>query len=122
MSFIYHKLPFIIELILNGIFILVYSFVRSKNVPTFLTPEMIEAVMGIASYSVPFTLILVSFLNFKASANFEDFFRKYVFSIIVIIPLLISKDDLLFCYWLSIVHLFSSSLSIYERNPKIKER
>ncbi len=87
MNFIYHKLPFIVELILNGIFILVYSFVRSKSVPAYLSPEMVDGIIGLAPYSVPFTLIFVSFLNYKASVNFEDFFRKYIFYIIVIIQL-----------------------------------
>lgn len=49
------------------------------------------------------------------SHSIEDFFRRYIFSLIIFVPVLITLGDIEFTYWLSAVHLFSTVISIYEK-------
>ena len=67
---------------------------------------------------VPFVIVLSIISNFILSDSVEDFFRKYIFSIIVIIPMVLTHDKE-FCYWLSSAHLLSTLLTLYESDiPK----
>ncbi len=70
------------------------------------------------AFFVPLVLFLVVIVNYMNSHGFEEFLRKYVFSIIVFVPLLITWGDLEFPFWLSSAHLLSSVLSLYDDNEE----
>jgi len=57
--------------------------------------------------------------NFLRSDGFEDFIRKYVFSLIIFVPVIITFGDQEFVYWLSAVHLFSTIISLYEKSTPV---
>lgn len=116
MNKLYHKLPFVLELFVNGSFIFLYSFYNANKMTTaFINPELIESTLNLFKYIAPFVIILTIISYLMQSKDLEAFFRKYVFSFICIIPMLITYGDLQFTFWLAAVHLFSSVLSLYER-------
>jgi trk system potassium uptake protein TrkH len=60
-------------------------------------------------------VVLISVVSFYfRSNNYDEFIRKYIFSLICVLPMFITYGDLQFAFWLSAVHLFSSVLSLYE--------
>lgn len=114
----YQKLPFLLELFINGAFIFLYAFHKSEKLKTnLLSNETIEAFLQGMAYAAPLFILISIYSFFKRSANMDEFFRKYVFSLIVFFPLLITYGDVQFAFWLSAVHLFSSALSLYEVRP-----
>lgn len=112
---LYQKLPFLMELFVNGTFIFLYSFYHNNKMgKNNVSPELIESILNSFALVAP---ILVSFsiISFyRKSDDMDDFFRKYVFSLIVFVPMLITYGDVQFAFWLSAVHLFSSVLSLYD--------
>jgi trk system potassium uptake protein TrkH len=63
------------------------------------------------------TILFISLLtHFLKSQGIEEFIRKYIFSLIIFVPILITLGDIEFVYWLSAVHLFSTIISIYEKS------
>jgi trk system potassium uptake protein TrkH len=117
MNRLYQKLPFFMELVFNGLFILMYSLYFTKQISiTFISKELIEQILQIMSYFVP-VFVFISILSFyKLSRGLDEFFRKYVFSLIVFVPMLMTIGDKQFTFWLGAVHLFSSMLSLYDTN------
>ena len=114
----HQKLPFLLELFFNGAFIFLYAFYRSDRLkaPIF-SSETVEAILQGMAYLAPGFILFSIISFFKRSDSLDEFFRKYVFSIIVFFPLLITYGDVQFAFWLSAVHLFSSALSLYEVKP-----
>ena len=112
---LYQKLPFLLELFVNGFFIFLYSFYSNNKIESnFVSPQLIEGVLSILAHTAP-VLVLLSIISFYIkSDDIDDFFRKYVFSIIVFIPMIITYGDVQFTFWLTAVHLFSSVLSLYD--------
>lgn len=114
----YQKLPFLLELFFNGAFIFLYAFYRSNKLKaSFLPPETVDALLQGMAYFSPLFILLSILSFFRRSEGMDEFFRKYIFSVIVFIPLLITYGDTQFAFWLSAVHLFSSALSLYELKP-----
>lgn len=115
MNRIYQKLPFVLELFVNGSFILLYSFYFANKIETNLvSTDLIKSALQVFAYIAPI-FVLISILTFYFSSKGpDDFVRKYIFSIIVFIPLLITYGDIQFAFWLSAVHLFSTILSLYD--------
>lgn len=115
MSTIYQKIPFFLELFFNGIFILLYSLQKSEaNILKFVPSGIFNSVIQFAAYCVPIVIFTTMVLNYLNIKNIDEFIRKYVFSFIVFVPLLITYGDLEFSFWLAAVHLFSSILSLYD--------
>ncbi len=112
---LYQKLPFLLELFFNGFFIFLYSFYNNNKIETNLvSPQLIESTLSTLTFLAP-VLVLLSIISFYIkSEDVDDFFRKYVFSIIVFIPMLVTYGDTEFTFWLAAVHLFSSVLSLYD--------
>jgi len=118
MHFFYHKLPFLLELFFNGLFILLFSITKSKFDLPFLSVAHVEKLTIIFAELVPYVILTVIALTFLLHKNIEEMFRRQVFSLIVIFPLFLVQGDLQFIYWLSTVHLFSSALNVFDQNKK----
>lgn len=115
MNYVLGRLPLLLELGLNGFFVLVYTFQKSKKFPELLERLPMDLLLASAFWVIPFVLFITLASNFLKSEGVEDFLRRYVFSLIIFIPMIITWGDLEFLYWLSAVHLFSSVISIYEK-------
>ena len=114
MNRIYQKIPLIAELFINGIFIVVYSLDLVGKMPATIPSGYVDVFYQLFQGIVPFVIVMSILTNFFLCESLEEFFRKYVFSIIVLIPLVITHGDIEFCYWLSSAHLLSSLLTLYE--------
>lgn len=115
MNRLYQKIPFLLELFFNGLFLFLYSFAHTEslNFP-FVNPEFLNKVMGFLMYLAPIVVFLSVVSNFIESKSFDVFFRRHAFSIIIFIAMAISFRDIDFIFWLSAVHLLSSVISLYE--------
>jgi trk system potassium uptake protein TrkH len=114
MNKLYHKFPFIIELFFNGIFIALFSLDRTGGYEKIISPSLLSTLTSIFAKFVPIVILLVMIMNYLLNRDLADFFRKQVFSIIVFIPLLMLRNDFQFIYWLATVHLFSSTLAVFD--------
>ncbi len=120
MNYFMGRLPLLLELFVNGFFVLIYTFRKSKQVPTFIGQLPMEDILSHSLWVVPLVLFITLASNFLKSEGFEDFIRKYIFSLIIFVPMLITWGDIEFLYWLSAVHLFSTVISFYEKKEKPK--
>jgi len=115
MNYFMGRIPLMLEIIINGFFVLVYTFQKSGKLTHILAKLPMNLIVAHAIWAVPLVLFVSLASNFLKSEGFEDFFRRYVFSLIIFIPLLITWGDIEFVYWLSAVHLFSTVISFYEK-------
>lgn len=117
------RIPFLLELFFNGSFIFLFSLKIAGRLPAFISADWLEQALNIGAHLAPFFIIGQTINYFFKSENVEDFLRKYVFSIIVVVPLLITWGDLDFAYWLSSAHLLASVMALYEgdEEPNIFE-
>jgi len=113
------RLPFLLEIVINGFFVLLYTFKKSKQVPELLGKLPLDLIFQYAIWVVPVVLFISLIANFLKSEGFEDFIRRFIFSLIIFVPVLITWGDIEFVYWLSAVHLFSTIISLYEK-PDVK--
>ena len=104
-----------LEIFINGFFVLVYTFQKANQVPELLKKLPMEAILTHAVWVIPMVLFVSLVSNFLKSDGFEDFFRRYIFSLIIFVPVIITFGDVEFVYWLSAVHLFSTIISLYEK-------
>lgn len=121
MSQILQKIPFLIELVFNGCFIILYSLKNTGRITTNDFPA-IDILLDIGMWFVPFVLFLSVVANYLSLSNFEEFLRKHTFSLIVFVPILITWGDVELTFWLSLVHLLSSTLALYEGGPEVIEK
>lgn len=105
---------YFLELLLNGAFVVIYTLVKNKKLPEALKFIPAEYYTQWAVWLAPFLVLLTMVIHFRRSESVEDFIRKYVFSLIILIPMLITLGDPEFSYWLSMVHLFSTIISLNE--------
>lgn len=70
------------------------------------------------TWVAPLIIFLSLIANFLKSEGLEDFIRRYIFSLIIFVPVMITWGDLEFIYWLSAVHLFSTIISFYEKKEQ----
>ena len=104
-----------LEFFINGLFILVYTLQKANQAPELLAKIPMNMILTNVVWVVPLVLFISLASNFLKSEGFEDFFRRYIFSLIIFIPLIITWGDIEFIYWLSAVHLFSTFISFYEK-------
>lgn len=109
-----YRLAFIVELIINGTFVVLYTALRWWKLPFGLTQGVVNSVLNVGVYIVPFVLAFVVIANYLNSGDLEHFIRKHVFSLMVVIPLFISMGDIEFTLLLCAAHLISSILSLYD--------
>ena len=108
------KIPFLLEFFFNGIFICLYSLRSIQKLPSAWGIDAVNNVILYMAYAVPAVLMINVVANFSASKGLEDFLRRYIFSIVVFVPMLITWGDIEFAFWLSSVHLLSSVLALYD--------
>jgi len=119
MTLFLYKVPFLLELFYNGTFILLYSMRSIKKLPSQWDPAIVDQVIRFGAWGIPFVIFLGIFSVFHQTKSLNEFFRKHIFSLIVLIPLVMTWGDLEFAFWLSSAHLLSSVLSLYDSDaPK----
>ena len=114
MGVLYHRLPILLELFFNGSFIVLYTMgEKTKVLPAFVSREvLVTSTTWMAQGAVPFVLGVIGIYHLLFLRSIENFIRNHVFTIIVLIPLIITFGDIKFAYWLAIVHLFSTILTV----------
>lgn len=115
MNYFMGRIPLLLEIFVNGFFVVVYTLQKSNRFPHILAKLPMDLILAHAIWVVPLILFITLASNFLKSDGFEDFFRRYVFSLIIFVPLIITWGDIEFIYWLSAVHLFSTVISFYEK-------
>lgn len=121
MNYFMGRLPLLLEIVINGFFVLTYTLQKANQVPSFLKQLPLELIFKNFTWIVPIILFLSLMANFLKSSGFEDFIRRYVFSLIIFVPVVITFGDIEFVYWLSAVHLFSTVISFYEKAEQSKQ-
>ena len=104
-----------LEIVINGFFVLIYTLRKAKQAPELLAKLPMEQIFQYAPMVVPAILFMSLVAHFLKSEGVEDFIRRYVFSLIIFVPVIITLGDIEFVYWLSAVHLFSTIISVYEK-------
>lgn len=120
MLVIFQRISLFLELFVNGSFILFSILLSSQMVPGFLPEALVSSWVNLGTFFVPVVLSLVIVFHFLSSIDIEDFLRRYVFSLVVLIPLLITWGDHDFAFWLSSAHLLSSLLAFYDERKEVK--
>jgi trk system potassium uptake protein TrkH len=115
MNYFLGRLPLLLELIINGVFVIIYTCQKSNRFPELLAKLPMDLVLAHAVWVLPLVLFITLTSNFLKSDGIEDFIRKYIFSVIIFVPMMITWGDLEFIYWLGAVHLFSTLISFYEK-------
>jgi trk system potassium uptake protein TrkH len=109
------RIPLMLEIFINGVFVLIYTFQKSNKFPELLAKLPMGVITSNIIWLAPLVLFVSLLSHFLKSGGFEEFFRRYVFSLIIFVPMVITWGDIEFVYWLSAVHLFSSIISLYEK-------
>ena len=122
MQQIIHRIPFLVELFFNGSFILLYSLKNTGKIPAAWSMEHVDMALELGTWFIPVVIFFSLIVNYLNSIDFEEFLRKYVFSLVVFIPLVITWGDVEFAFWLTSAHLLSSVLSLYDIDPRRKKQ
>ena len=112
MRYLLDKIPFLLELFVNGNFILLYSLKVMGRIGN--NAALVDKGISVLVVIVPLVLFIQLIVNFLKSQDFQDFFRRHIFSIIIFVPQLIVWGDAQFTFWLCSAHLLSSILSLYD--------
>ena len=109
-------MPYMLELLVNGAFAALYTLTKASRLPPFLRdlPSNLLDPWGV--WLAPLFVFITLLAHFRQSLGLEDFIRKYVFSVIIFIPMLMTFGDAEFTYWLTVVHLFSTVISLNEKS------
>ena len=107
-------MPYSIELAINGLFVLYISLSRAENLPQFVGGLNSSVVYQLFTYIAPLCVLITTLFHFKRSAGIDEFIRKYIFSFVIFVPMVITYGDVEFLYWLTVVHLFSTFISLYD--------
>ena len=94
MQSILQKLPFLLELFFNGTFILLYSLKTAKKIPENWNIEYINKFLELGTTFIPIILFFAVLVNYLNSKSFEDYLRKYIFSFVIFIPMVVTWGDL----------------------------
>lgn len=116
------RIPLMLEIIINGFFVLAYTLKKSRQASDLLEKLPMDLILSNALWVVPLVLFITLTSNFLKSDSFEDFIRRYIFSLIIFVPIIITWGDIEFVYWLSAVHLFSTTISLYEQDSHPTEK
>ena len=83
MNYLMGRLPLLLEIVINGFFVLIYTFQKAKQAPELLSKLPMPLILEHAVWVVPLVLFLSLTANFLKSDGYEDFIRRYVFSLII---------------------------------------
>ncbi len=121
MSPVLKKIPFLLELFVNGSFILLFSMQKLGKLPFGLTEAAADLWLERLAPLIPIVIMAVVVASYLDLKSLENFFRRYIFSLVVLIPAFITWGDTQFAFWLSSAHLLSSILSLYDEDPRKKK-
>ena len=88
-----------VELFINGSFIGFYALSSTGKLPPSWNSDLVYFVLEMGAFIVPFVIFFNVVINYLNSKGFDDFIRKYVFSLIVFIPMVITWGDIEFSFW-----------------------
>lgn len=108
------KLPYLVELLINGSFVALYTLNRAGKLPPSVQSIHPELLSGWAVWAAPIFVLFTLVTHYRLSEDIEEFFRKYIFSVVIFIPMILTLGDAEFTYWLTVVHLFSTVISFSE--------
>lgn len=119
MNYLTGRMPVLLEIFINGFFVLIYTLKKTGRIHLVMDKLPVDQIFEHSIWVVPLVLFISLASNFLRSDGFEDFIRKYVFSLIIFVPVVITFGDQEFVYWLSAVHLFSTIISLYEKSTPV---
>ena len=122
MKQLWARAPYILELVGNGAFVALFTLTKSNKLPKFFEGIPAEYLSLWAVWLAPILVAFTILAHYRRSDGLEDFVRKYVFSLIIFIPMLLTFGDGEFTYWLTVVHLFSTIISLNERESSQSSR
>lgn len=93
-----------------------------EKLPLFFSETLYQQLISVATWIVPGIIFINVAVNYAKSKFLDEFIRKYVFSILVLIPLIITFGDQEFCWWLSSAHLLMSVLALYDEDESGRKR
>lgn len=120
MKTVYHKVTFFLELIISGLFIILYyllTFTPFSDLWELIDKSSVNTLANFLCFLVPFTVTLSFITQWNYYGTIENLLRRGTFTIIILIPLYIVWGDWQFTFWLSCVHLLSTFITVYEREP-----
>ena len=88
MNYLIGRLPLLLEIVINGFFVIIYTLNKAKQAPQLLVKLPLELIFQYALWVVPIVLFISLAVNFLKSDGFEDFIRRYIFSLIIFFQLL----------------------------------
>ena len=68
----------------------------------------------------PLVILLILVSYYMTSPSIDSFIRKYIFSIIIFVPMVVTWGDMEFTYWLSVAHLVFSVYYLYDSDERPK--
>jgi trk system potassium uptake protein TrkH len=119
MNYLTGRMSVLLEIFINGFFVLIYTLKKTGRIHLVMDKLPVDQIFEHSIWVVPLVLFISLASNFLRSEGFEDFIRKYVFSLIIFVPVVITFGDQEFVYWLSAVHLFSTIISLYEKSTPV---
>ena len=119
MNYLTGRMSVLLEIFINGFFVLIYTLKKTGRIHLVMDKLPVDQIFEHSIWVVPLVLFISLASNFLRSDGFEDFIRKYVFSLIIFVPVVITFGDQEFVYWLSAVHLFSTIISLYEKSTPV---
>jgi len=112
------NIPVMLECLVNGPLIFLHAMYLGRQMPKWLTTEFIQTVDAISIFVIPLILIIGLVFYYRRVTDLDFFLRKHVFTLIVLIPILISTGDIEFTFWLASAHLLSTILTLAEVDKK----
>ena len=103
-----------LEMLINGAFILLYIIKGLDYIPISWNSDYIDSIINMGTPGIFIVLTLVLTVQCFSAKTLENFFRRYIFSLIIYIPLLMTYMDQDFAYWLGSAHLISSIFTFYQ--------
>ena len=73
MNYLIGRLPLLIEIVINGFFVVVYTLHKAKQWPEILRQLPLDDIFQHAIWVVPAVLFMSLISNFLKSESFEDF-------------------------------------------------
>ncbi len=107
------KIPFRLELLLDVAFLCLFFLGRPGKLPQNWSPEALDQVMLVMGGLIPAFMAGSILVNFIKSKEVEDFFRRHIFALTLLVALLIIWGDFQFTFWLVSARLLSLLFGSY---------
>ena len=101
------KIPFRLELILDMAFICLCFLRQPDKLPQNWSPLIVDQVMLVMGGLIPAFMASSILVNFIKSKEIEDFFRRHIFALTLLVALIIIWGDFQFTFWLVSARLLS---------------